>query len=193
MKTASGQPPQVVVVGCSAGGLAALHQLLGGLSGPLPVPMVVVCHSGSEDMRVFCELLASRSGLPVEEAEERQLPEPGKVYVAPSGYHLLIERNGRFALSIDPRVAFSRPSIDVLFESAAEVWREQVVAVLMTGANSDGADGCARIRRSGGTLIVQDPETAQVAMMPAAALERAGADYCLPLAEIPFLLEAICS
>ena len=173
MKTASGQPPQAVVVGCSAGGLAALHQLLGGLSGPLPVPMVVVCHSGSEDMRVFCELLASRSGLPVQEAEERQLPEPGRVYVAPSGYHLLMERNGRFALSIDPRVAFSRPSIDVLFESAAEVWRGQLLAVLMTGANSDGAEGCARIRRSGGTLIVQDPETAQVAIMPAAALERA--------------------
>ena len=193
MKTASGLPPQAVVVGCSAGGLSALHRLLGGLSRPLPVPMVVVCHSGSDDMRVFCELLESRSGLPVAEAEERQKPEPGHIYVAPSGYHLLLERNGCFALSVDPRVAFSRPSIDVLFESAAELWRERLVGVLLTGANSDGAEGCARLRRCGGTLIVQDPETAQVPVMPAAALELAGADHCLPLPEIPFLLEALCS
>ncbi|AMJ58854.1 hypothetical protein AXG53_17420 [Stenotrophomonas sp. KCTC 12332] len=186
-------PPQAIVVGCSAGGLAALHQLLGGLSGPLPVPMVLVCHSGSEDMRVFCELLASRSGLAVSEAEERQQPEPHHIYVAPSGYHLLLERTGRFALSVDPRVAFSRPSIDVLFESAAEVWGEHLIAVLLTGANSDGAEGCARVRRGGGTVIVQDPHTAQVPVMPRAALQLGGADHCLPLPDISLLLEALCS
>jgi two-component system chemotaxis response regulator CheB len=183
----------VLVVGCSAGGLSALHQLLGGLHAPLPVPMVVVCHSGSEDMRTFCELLQSRSGLPVQEAEERQLPAPGVVYVAPAGYHLLIERDGRFALSVDPRVAFSRPSIDVLFESAAEVWRDRVLALLLTGANADGAEGSLRVRQCGGTLIVQDPDTAQVPMMPAAARERAGADHCLSLSEISPLLETLCS
>lgn len=192
MKPRGGNAPQAVVIGCSAGGLAALHVLLGGLSGPLPVPMVVVCHSGSEDMRMFCELLASRSGQAVREAEERQLPEPGQVYVAPSGYHLLVEHNGRFALSVDPRVAFSRPSIDVLFESAAEVWRESLVAVLLTGANSDGAEGCARVRACGGTVVIQDPRTAQVPVMPEAALELAGADHCLPLSEIPKLLETLC-
>ncbi|WP_449468251.1 chemotaxis protein CheB [Stenotrophomonas humi] len=186
-------PPEIVVVGCSAGGLSALHVMLGGLSGPLSVPMVVVCHSGSEDMRVFCELLESRSGLPVQEAEERLLPEPGNIYVAPAGYHLLLERDKRFALSVDPRVAFSRPSIDVLFESAAEVWRHGVLAVLMTGANADGAEGCATVRRAGGTVVVQDPDTAQVPVMPAAALELAGADYCLPLPEISLLLESLCS
>ncbi|MGH8053662.1 MAG: chemotaxis protein CheB [Stenotrophomonas sp.] len=185
--------PEIVVVGCSAGGLSALHVLLGGLSKPLAVPMVVVCHSGSEDMRVFCELLKSRSGLPVQEAEERLLPEPGRIYVAPSGYHLLLERDHRFALSVDPRVAFSRPSIDVLFESAAEVWRQGVLAVLLTGANADGAEGCAKVRRAGGTVVVQDPDTAQVPMMPAAALELAGADHCLPLPEISLLLESLCS
>lgn len=193
MKTASGLQPQAIVVGCSAGGLSALHQLLGGLSGPLPVPMVVVCHSGSEDMRVFCELLASRSGLAVSEAEERQQPEPRHIFVAPSGYHLLLERTGRFALSVDPRVAFSRPSIDVLFESAADLWGEHLIAVLLTGANSDGAEGCARVRRCGGTLIVQDPATAQVPIMPSAALALAGADHCLPLPDISLLLEALCS
>jgi len=186
-------PPLAVVVGCSAGGLAALHLLLGGLSQPLPVPMVLVCHSGSEDMRLFCELLASRSGLPVREAEERQLAQPGQVYVAPSGYHLLVEHDGRFALSVDPRVAFSRPSIDVLFESAAEAWRERLLAVLLTGANSDGAHGCRRVRGLGGRVIVEDPRTAHVGTMPAAALELAGADHCLPLAGIPPLLETLCS
>ncbi|KQO02101.1 MULTISPECIES: chemotaxis protein CheB [Stenotrophomonas] len=189
----SAQPsPLAVVVGCSAGGLAALHLLLGGLSRPLPVPVVLVCHSGSEDMRLFCELLAGRSGLPVREAEERQLPQPGQVYVAPSGYHLLVEHDGRFALSVDPRVAFSRPSIDVLFESAAEAWRERLLAVLLTGANADGAHGCRRIRALGGRVIVEDPRTAQVPIMPAAALELAGADHCLPLADIPPLLETLC-
>lgn len=186
-------PPLAVVVGCSAGGLAALHLLLGGLSQPLPVPMVLVCHSGSEDMRLFCELLASRSGLPVREAEERQLAQPGQVYVAPSGYHLLVEHDGRFALSVDPRVAFSRPSIDVLFESAAEAWRERLLAVLLTGANADGAHGCQRVRGLGGRVIVEDPRTAHVGTMPAAALELAGADHCLPLADIPPLLETLCS
>lgn len=189
---ATAATPQIVVVGCSAGGLSALHMLLGGLSGPLSVPMVVVCHSGSEDMRLFCELLESRSGLRVQEAEERQLPAPGHIYVAPSGYHLLLERDGRFALSVDPRVAFSRPSIDVLFESAAEVWHEGVLAVLLTGANADGAEGCLKIRRAGGTVVIQDPDTAQVPMMPAAALELSGADHCLPLPKISPLLESLC-
>lgn len=193
MNRPTGPQPQAVVVGCSAGGLQALHVLLGGLSGPLPVPMVVVCHSGSEDMRLFCELLAGRSGQTVVEAEERQQPRPGTVYVAPSGYHLLLERDGRFALSVDPRVSFSRPSIDVLFESAAGVWREHLLAVLLTGANSDGAEGCLRVRGQGGTVIVQDPHTAQVPVMPAAALELAGADHCLPLPGIPKLLETLCS
>ncbi|MCL7714767.1 chemotaxis protein CheB [Stenotrophomonas mori] len=185
-------PPRAVVVGCSAGGLAALQQLLGGLARPLPAPMVVVCHSGSEDMRLFCELLAARSGLPVGEAEERCVPQPGHVYVAPSGYHLLFERDRRFALSVDPRVAFSRPSVDVLFESAAEAWHDRLLAVLLTGANADGAQGCRRIRAAGGRVIVEDPRTAQAPAMPAATLELAGADHCLPLADIPALLESLC-
>ena len=184
--------PQAVVLGCSAGGLAALHELLGGLRGPLPVPLVMVCHSGSEDMQLFCQLLENRSGLPVREAEERVAPAPGVVHVAPSGYHLLIERDGRFALSVDPRVAFSRPSIDVLFESAAGVWRERLIAVLLTGANADGAAGSACVRHNGGTLIVQDPDSAHSPEMPEAALALAGADHCVDLADIPQLLETLC-
>lgn len=185
-------PRRGIVVGCSAGGLRALHGLLGGLSAPLPVPVVVVCHSGSDSMALFCELLQRSSPMPVVEAEERTAPVPGQVHVAPSGYHLLIERDGRFALSVDARVAFSRPSIDVLFESAAEAWGDAAVAVLMTGANADGAHGAARIRAAGGVLVLQDPADAQAPAMPQAALEACGADHVLPLIEIPPLLESLC-
>ena len=180
------------MLGCSAGGLQALHELLAGLSGPLPVPLVMVCHSGSEDMALFCQLLENRSGLPVREAEERVAPVAGVIHVAPSGYHLLIERDGRFALNVDPRVAFSRPSIDVLFESASGVWGEDLVAVLLTGANADGANGCARVRHNGGIVVIQDPSTAHSPEMPGAALALSGADYCVDLMEIPELLERLC-
>lgn len=182
---------QAIVVGCSAGGLNALHVLLAGLP-VMPVPVIVLCHSGSEDMRMFCELLQRNTSMPVIEAEERSRPLPGHVYVAPSGYHLLIEQDGRFALNIDERVQYSRPSIDVLFETAASAWGSGALAVLMTGANADGATGAASIRKVGGTVVIEDPQTAAMPAMPLAALQRAGADYCLPLAEIAPLLERLC-
>lgn len=184
--------PQALAIGCSAGGLAALHQLFDGLRGPLPVAVLVVCHAGSEDMAVFCELLQRSCPMPVAEAIERAPPMRGHVHVAPAGYHLLVERDRRFALSIDPRVEFSRPSIDVLFESAAEAWREHLVGVLLTGANADGARGLLHIRRSGGIAVVQDPATAFASAMPAAALEIAGADHCVSLPAMPELLESLC-
>lgn len=181
---------RAVMVGCSAGGLSALHELLRGLP-VLPVPIILLCHSGSEDMQMFCELLQRSTAMPVAEAEERSQPLPGRVYVAPSGYHLLIEKDGRFALNIDPRVEYSRPSIDVLFESGADAWGPGLVAVLLTGANADGARGAARVREAGGVVIVEDPETAAMPAMPLAALEHAGADYCLPLSDIAALIELL--
>lgn len=184
--------PQALAIGCSAGGLTALHQLFGGLRGPLPVAVVVVCHTGSEDMAVFCELLQRTCPMPVAEAVERESPRRGHVHVAPAGYHLLVERDRRFALSIDPRVEFSRPSIDVLFESAAEAWQQHLVGVLLTGANADGAQGLRHIRRSGGVAVVEDPATAFASAMPTAALEIAGADHCVSLPAMPKLLESLC-
>ncbi|HUD41952.1 MAG TPA: chemotaxis protein CheB [Dokdonella sp.] len=188
----SARPVQAIVVGTSAGGLRALHVLLRGLDRALPVPTVIVSHTGSSDMGIFCELLAHYSRLPVEEARERVRPRPGVVYVAPSGYHLLVERSGRFALSIDAKVGFSRPSIDVLFESAAETWGSGLVAVILTGANHDGAAGLCRVRACGGVAIVQDPATAEAAAMPEGALALAGADHCLPLEAIAPLLNRMC-
>jgi two-component system chemotaxis response regulator CheB len=181
----------LVVVGCSAGGLRALHVLLGGLAGDFPLPVVVVCHTGSDDVTLLCELLARTSALPVVEAVERHVPTPGTVHVAPSGYHLLLGDDGRFALSVDPRVGFARPSIDVLFESAAALGGTHVAGVIMTGANTDGAHGLRRIRERGGLGIVQDPADAEVDHMPAAALAQAGADHCVPLVEIAPLLTRI--
>lgn len=183
---------RLVVVGCSAGALGAMHGILDRLSAPLPIPMALVCHSASDDMAGFCALLERSSGLRVVEAEERQLPEPGCVHVAPVGYHLLLERSGRFALSVDERVDFSRPSINVLFESAADSLGAGVIGVVLTGANGDGAAGLRRVRQRGGLAIVQDPATAEVATMPAAALELAGADHVVPLQAIAPLLEQLC-
>jgi len=183
--------PTLVVVGCSAGGLHALHVLLAGLASDFPLPVAVVCHTGSEDVTLLCELLERTSALPVVEAVERRAPTPGTVHIAPSGYHLLIGDDGRFSLSVDPRVGFARPSIDVLFESAAAYGGARVVGVIMTGANSDGAQGLQRIRERDGLAIVQDPADAEVDHMPAAALAQAGADHCLPLVEIAPLLNRI--
>lgn len=182
---------ELVAIGCSAGGLRALHTLFAGLDPRFPLPLVAVCHTGSDDVSLLCELLSRSSTLPVEEAAERTPPQPGRVYIAPSGYHLLIGRDHRFALSADARVGFARPSIDVWFESAAAALRGRVAGVVLTGANSDGADGLAQIRERGGIAIVQDPADAEVDVMPAAALATAGADHCVPLAQIAPLLNRL--
>ena len=190
-----GCPPvySAVVVGCSAGGVTAAGQLLAQLSPQLKVPVIIVCHNGSEDIELLCEVLALVSRLPVREASERHRPEAGIAYLAPAGYHLLIERDGHFALSVDERVAYSRPSIDVLFLAAAECYRDVLIGVVLTGANEDGAEGLLAIRSHGGLGIVQSPETAEVGTMPAAALRIAGADHTAPLDGIATLINHYCS
>jgi two-component system chemotaxis response regulator CheB len=184
--------PEAIVMGCSAGGLNALHAVLEGLDARLPQAIVVCCHTGSSDVGLLCELLSHYSALPVTEARERAPVIGGHVHVAPTGYHLLIEPSRHFALSVDGRVAYSRPSIDVLFESAAEAYRSSLIGVVMTGANRDGALGLAEIRSQGGYAIVEDPTTAHAAAMPRAALDTAGTDACLPLADIAALLNRLC-
>ena len=185
-------PPQAVVAGCSAGGLKALHVLLSSLHAELPIPVIVVAHTGSEDIGTLCDLLSRNSKLPVVEAQERHLPRPGCVYLAPTGYHLYLEQDGRFALSIDAKVCHVRPSIDVLFESAADAFGPMLAGVVLTGANEDGAAGLKAIRARGGIGIVQDPQDAEVSAMPAAALAQAGADFCVPLHEIGPLINRLC-
>lgn len=184
-------PIEAVVIGCSAGGLRALHILLGGLAADFRPPVTVVCHTGARDVETLCRLLARACPLPVAEARERTRVDAGTVYVAPAGYHLLIESDRCFALSVDPRVCFVRPSVDVLFESAADAYGAGLVGVVLTGANEDGARGLKRIRARGGRAIVQDPATAEASVMPGTALALAGAEHVISLEEIAPLLNVL--
>lgn len=182
---------EVITIGCSMGGFSALKRLLGGLDPRLQQAVVICSHGSSEHPGMLAGLLRKHSALPVTEARERCVASPGVVHVAPAGYHLLIERDWRFALSVDPAVHFSRPSIDVLFDSAAQAYRSALMGVMLTGASPDGAGGMATIRRYGGLGIVQDPAEAEASTMPQAALDL-GADHCLPLAQIAPLLNHLC-
>ena len=184
-------PDGIVVVGCSAGGLRALRGILPQLRADLELPVVVVCHTGSGDVGMLCAVLSRDSALPVEEARERHYPEAGVVHLAPTGYHLLIERDKRFGLSVDERVCFVRPAADVLFDSASRVFGASTVGVILTGANADGAEGLRAVRRRRGIGVVQLPSEAEAAAMPEAALEAAGADYCVPLAQIAPILNGL--
>lgn len=183
---------RAIAMGCSAGGFTALQRVLPALDRGLRVPVLVCCHTGSADVSLLVDLLGRVSSLPVTEARERALAEPGVVYVAPSGYHLLVEEDFHFSLSVDARVSFARPSIDVLFETASDAWRNKLVAVLMTGANADGANGLAAVRRAGGYAVVQDPKDAESDTMPLAGLKVAGADACAPLSSIPAIVNELC-
>ncbi len=183
--------PEAIAIGCSTGGFNALRVLLGGLAPDLPQTVLVCSHTGGS-VALLCELLARHCALPVIEALERWPARGGTVQVAPGGYHLLLESDRRFALSVDRQVCFSRPSIDVMFGSVAEVYLAGAIGVILTGASRDGADGLAQIRARGGIAVVQTPVSADAAAMPQAALDTAGADHCLPLDLIAPLLNRLC-
>jgi two-component system chemotaxis response regulator CheB len=180
-----------VVIGTSAGGVEALSVILPALPATFRPPVFVVLHLPRERPSLLAEIFQPRCALPVREADDKEPIEAGTVYFAPPDYHLLIEKDGTVALSNDGLVNFSRPSIDVLFESAAEVYGARLLGVILTGANSDGADGLAAVRGAGGFAVVQDPAEAQAAVMTEAALARTAVDYVLPLKEIAALLKTI--
>lgn len=181
---------EIVVVGTSLGGLKALQVLLAGLPKDFPLPMVIVQHRGKGSDDLLRALLKNAASLPVREAEDKEQIVPGVVYLAPADYHLLVEA-GDFMLSTDAPVEFARPSVDVLFESAADAYGAGVIGVVLTGANADGARGAAAIKRRGGLVLVQDPVTAEAAAMPEAA-SAVGCDHILPLLDIPpFLVQLV--
>lgn len=165
-----GHSPAIVAIGASAGGLEALTALLPPLPASLRVPVVVVVHVAPDRTSALTTLFADQCQLDVQEAEDKQPLGTGAVYFAPPGYHLLIERHGAAALSIDPPEHFSRPSIDVLFESVADAFGARALGILLSGGNEDGATGLATIRRRGGVTWVQTPGSAMVPVMPQAAL-----------------------
>jgi len=180
---------EAIVVGGSAGALDALNAILPALPGDFPIPIAVVLHVSADGAPLLISVLASRCALAIKEAEDKEPIAPGTVYIAPANYHLLVENDRWFSLSVDELVHYSRPSIDVLFESAADAYGPALLGVLLTGANQDGARGLAAIQKAGGATIVQSPATAHVPTMPEAALRLIRPDLVLPLAEIgPYLV-----
>jgi two-component system chemotaxis response regulator CheB len=178
---------ELIVIGASWGGLAAVGDVLSALPEDSDAAVVVAQHRRDLGFGL-ASLLATRTRLAVDDVEDKQPIEPGRVYLAPPDYHLLIQP-GWFSLSVDERVNYARPSIDVLFESAAQAYGERVIGVILTGANEDGAAGLARIKELGGVAVIQDPASAERHEMPGAALAATrAADAILPLEEIgPFL------
>ena len=148
-------------------------------------------HVPREGPSFLPEIFAAKCILPVEEAEDKAPVRPGTVYFAPPDYHLLIEEGPCLALSVDDPVNFSRPSVDVLFESAADVYGRSLMGIILSGASSDGAEGLAAVHSAGGITVVQEPQSAAVPLMTTSALQRCAADHVLPLAEIAALLRRI--
>lgn len=183
---------KLVVIGTSLGGLTALKLLLGSLAEDFPLAIAIVQHRHRDSERTLGEFLQQHIALPLKEVEDKDDLLPGRVYLAPADYHLLVEP-GYFTLSTDEPVLYARPSIDVLFESAADVYGPQVIGILLTGANQDGAQGLAKIRACGGWTIVQAPETAECRVMPEAALAATSVNAVLPLPEIASYLTQLCA
>ena len=175
---------RAVVVGGSAGGLKALVGVLAGIPADFGSPVLVVLHLHPSDDGMLAQHLARETMLRVIEPCDKEPIEPGCVYVAPADYHMLVERSGTIALSIDEKVNWSRPSIDVLFESAASAWKASVIAILLSGANSDGTKGAQAVKTAGGLVFAQDPEEAEFPFMPRAAIDSGVVDKVLRSGEM---------
>jgi two-component system chemotaxis response regulator CheB len=179
---------QAIVIGTSAGGLNALQKILSPLPANFSIPMLIVQHRlpAPDDFLTFS--LNESCPLTVKEAEEKESIKPGFVYIAPANYHLLVERDKTLSLSIDAKVCYARPSIDVLFETAAEAYRSGLIGIILTGANDDGTAGLKKIKEKGGLTIAQDPDTAESGVMPLSAIRENVVDQILSLAEIASFL-----
>jgi two-component system chemotaxis response regulator CheB len=186
-------PYEAVVLGVSAGGLQALKTLLPALPASFPLPIAIVQHIGERSDNFFSEYLDRSSSIIVKEAEDKEPLMARTAYLAPPGYHLLIEADRSFSLSVDPRVNHSCPSIDVLFESAAKAFGESLIGIILTGANADGAQGLKTISEHGGLTIVQNPRTAEASTMPLAAINATRVDHIVDLEHIALLLMHICA
>ncbi|KPG95858.1 chemotaxis protein CheB [Pseudomonas sp. RIT-PI-q] len=179
---------EAIVIGASAGGVEALLTILSPLREGFGLPIMVVLHLPDARRSHLAEVFARRVSMPVLEAHDKTRVEAGTLYFAAPGYHLSVEQDRSFSLSLEPRVHYSRPAIDFLFESAADAYGPALAAVLLTGANQDGARGLAQVKRRGGLTIVQDPDEAQVATMPLAALDIHEPDHILPIRGIGRLI-----
>lgn len=184
-------PCEVLVFGGSAGSLEVLLKILVKLKSPLAFAILIVMHRKNSHDSTLIELMASKTSIPVKEVEDKDPLEAGSIYVAPADYHLLIEDKHTFSLDASEKVNFSRPSIDVTFESVAEIFGKSAIAVLLSGANSDGTAGLAAIKQNGGTTVTQDPTTAQVPFMPQHAMQEIPIDYVLNPEEMPEFINSL--
>jgi two-component system, chemotaxis family, protein-glutamate methylesterase/glutaminase len=180
-----------VVIGASAGGVEALSVLLPAVPSKTKAAFFIVLHLPRDKPSLLAEIFARKCALPVREAEDKESVAPGTVYFAPSNYHLLLDRGPQMALSADDLVHHSRPSIDVLFESAAYVYGSRLLGIILTGANEDGAAGLAAVQDGGGITVVQEPETARSPQMILSALKLRPASLVLPLEGIAALIETL--
>ncbi len=187
-KNIKGNKYEAIVIGVSAGGMDALCSILPLLPEDFPFAVIIVQHMHPDSTGYLATMLNDRCAVEVHEAEEKEEIEPGNVYIAPANYHLLVENDRTLSLSIGAPVNYARPSIDVLFDSAADTYREKLIGMVLTGANDDGSLGLKKIKELGGLAIVQDPLTAEIDSMPKAAIKRVDVDYIISLKEIgPFL------
>jgi two-component system, chemotaxis family, protein-glutamate methylesterase/glutaminase len=182
---------RAVVIGASAGGVQALSTLLPALPADARLPVFVVLHLPRDRPSLLVEVFSAKCALEVREAQDKEPVAPGTVYFAPPNYHLLVDAGPQLALSADDLVHHSRPSIDVLFDSAAEIYREHLLGIILTGASEDGAAGLAAVHDAGGLTVVQEPDTAQSSMMILSALERRPHNLVLSLGRIAELLSVV--
>jgi len=176
-------PYSIVAIGTSWGGLTAMSKLLGDLPADFPVPIVVVQHRSKDSDRLLAQLLQDATDLEVCEIDDKDLLQAGKVHVAPADYHVMIER-GYLSLTIEAPVRYSRPSIDVMFVSAGDSYGKEAIGVVLTGANEDGSKGLAHIVKRGGKALVQSPKTAEIPVMPEAALRAVPTAEVFPLPDL---------
>lgn len=175
---------EALIIGGSAGSLDVLLRVLPAIKPNIGFPVIIVIHRKHGADSLLPELLSSRTSMPVKEAEEKEQILPGTVYVAPSDYHLLVELDRTFSMDYSEKVNYSRPAIDVTFQTAAEVYKDKLACLLLSGSNSDGVEGLKMVNHWGGITAIQDPETAQVAFMPQQAKLQVKIDRILDIEEM---------
>ncbi len=180
---------KAIVIGASAGALDALSSILPQLPAEFPLPIMVVVHLPPDKESILAQLLSKKCKLQVKEAEDKEKIKPGTIYVAPPDYHMLIENDKHISLSSEEPVLFSRPSIDVLFETASDVYEDSLIGVVLTGGNNDGTNGLKTIISLGGTAIVQQPDSAYATAMPEAAIKACPEAHILSLEQIVIFLK----
>lgn len=182
---------KLIIIGGSAGSLHVILDILTEIRPGYTIPILIILHRNSIFESSLEELFSTRTSLPIKEVEEKEPVMPGAIYVCPADYHVLLEQDHSFSLDYSERVNFSRPSIDVSFRSAADVFGEGLLCCLLSGANADGVEGLEYVKERGGMVIVQDPATAEVPYMPQHAIARVEVDFILPAAELPNFIKQL--